>query len=268
MNHVTIKKFHQIYNVVLSIVIVIAGICLITACLGIYQSGDQPYSREAVATAFAPISFPVYLCLGMIALGFLFEFLSPTETGKNKTPRAYLHMIAQLRLKKDFTVCPNNLQASIEKEEKNRKLHTFLSVIILGICSILFFIYAFNGAHFHQSEINTSMIQAMYRLIPCVAVSFGYGIFTLYYNRASMEREIELLKQVPATDAAKISDNQRIAKAKQAEQQKNNQARITIFRNAFLCFGILILIYGFISGGTADVLTKAINICTECIGLG
>ena len=33
-----------------------------------------------------------------------------------------------------------------------------------------------------------------------------------------------------------------------------------------LAVGLLIL--GYCTGGTADVLTKAINICTECVGLG
>ena len=32
--------------------------------------------------------------------------------------------------------------------------------------------------------------------------------------------------------------------------------------------GLVILVYGFFAGGTADVLTKAVNICTECVGLG
>ena len=35
-----------------------------------------------------------------------------------------------------------------------------------------------------------------------------------------------------------------------------------------LAAAVLLLIWGFVSGGAADVLTKAINICTECIGLG
>ncbi|MBQ2981771.1 MAG: thioredoxin [Lachnospiraceae bacterium] len=39
-------------------------------------------------------------------------------------------------------------------------------------------------------------------------------------------------------------------------------------RIAFIIIGIGILIYGFATGGTRDVLTKAVNICTECIGLG
>ena len=39
-------------------------------------------------------------------------------------------------------------------------------------------------------------------------------------------------------------------------------------RLALLSVGIFLLVYGFMTGGTADVLTKAINICTECVGLG
>ncbi|MBE6563056.1 MAG: thioredoxin [Ruminococcaceae bacterium] len=37
---------------------------------------------------------------------------------------------------------------------------------------------------------------------------------------------------------------------------------------AILILAAAALIYGAIAGGTADVLTKAVNICTECIGLG
>ena len=37
---------------------------------------------------------------------------------------------------------------------------------------------------------------------------------------------------------------------------------------AFLPMAVGLLLYGFFAGGTADVLTKAVNICTECIGLG
>ncbi|MBQ7330725.1 MAG: thioredoxin [Oscillospiraceae bacterium] len=43
---------------------------------------------------------------------------------------------------------------------------------------------------------------------------------------------------------------------------------VPILRVALLVIGIGVLMYGFLSGGTADVLTKAINICTECVGLG
>lgn len=260
MNKELLQKIHSIYNKILSVVIIIAGVCLMVACVGIYRSGDQPYSREAVAAAFSGIAFPVYLCLFMIILGFIFELLLPSEISKSKTPKAYLHTIKQLRSKKDLTACSADLAASIEAQQKSRKLHTRILTVILIVSGALFLNYALNGTHFHQSEINNSMIQAMYRLIPCLALSFGYAVFTSYHNRKSMEKEIELLKQVSSTNNT--------APAQNSDSANASGKQLQIFRTAFLCVALFLLIYGFISGGTVDVLTKAINICTECIGLG
>jgi len=44
--------------------------------------------------------------------------------------------------------------------------------------------------------------------------------------------------------------------------------RIRISRYCILGVAVLFLVYGLATGGIADVLAKAINICTECIGLG
>lgn len=41
-----------------------------------------------------------------------------------------------------------------------------------------------------------------------------------------------------------------------------------VARIAILCLGVLFIILGVMNGGSRDVLVKAINICTECIGLG
>lgn len=42
----------------------------------------------------------------------------------------------------------------------------------------------------------------------------------------------------------------------------------TVARITVLCLGVLFIILGTMNGGARDVLVKAINICTECIGLG
>ena len=75
-----------------------------------------------------------------------------------------------------------------------------------------------------------------------------------------MEQEIELLKQLPNADNA--------MSVQHGDATDKSERQVKLFRTAFLCVGLFLLIYGFISGGTVDVLTKAINICTECIGLG
>ncbi len=44
--------------------------------------------------------------------------------------------------------------------------------------------------------------------------------------------------------------------------------RLLSVKTALLCLAIILLLFGFFTGGTMDVLTKAVNICTECVGLG
>lgn len=41
-----------------------------------------------------------------------------------------------------------------------------------------------------------------------------------------------------------------------------------ILRWGILAAALALTVLGFVSGGFQDVLTKAINLCSECIGLG
>ena len=43
---------------------------------------------------------------------------------------------------------------------------------------------------------------------------------------------------------------------------------LTLIMTAILAVGALFVILGIANGGMADVVQKAIKICTECIGLG
>ena len=137
------KRIHLIYSIALSAALVITGICLCVACLGSYLSGEQPFSREAVAAAFRYIAVPVYLCIALVIGGLILDAVYP----------------AQAQKKSGKKTAPSSVPA----------------------------------------------IKAR----------------TLLYLRL-----------------------------------------------ALLCVGIGIFVYGFFAGGTADVMTKAVNICTECVGLG
>lgn len=249
-------RLHRIYNVLFSIVIIIAGICLIIGVLTIYNSGDQPFSRESVAATFSTIAFPVYLTLVMAVISFVWEIISPSD--KEKTPKAkdYPAMLETLYNKKDFSAGENSLQEEIRSLWKNRKMHTTIRTIILVVCSAVFLFYALNSANFHQSEINSSMINAMKVLVPCSLISFAYALFVAIHNEKSIQKEIELAKKLPAV--SNEAENEIVTEEK----------RLSPYRNAILTAAIILVVYGFLNGGTIDVLAKAINICTECIGLG
>ena len=146
----SMMRLHRVYNILFSIVLVIAGICLIAGCLCIYFSGDQPFSRESVATTFSGIAFPVYLCVAMTIGNIIWGIISPIDYDK---------------------------KPSVKKRAKK--------------------------------------------------------------SNDSDEEVID-----PA------------------------EKKFRPYRNAIIVAALIFIVAGLINGGTIAVLAKAINICTECIGLG
>lgn len=245
----------RIYNILHSISIVVAGICLMAGCLSIYSWGDGAYSRQIVGETFSKIALPVYLCLLLTVIGLIWDFITPSNAEKEKKFMPYTHILNRLTAKKDLTGCDEETLSAVYKERKSRKLHTTIRTIIICISIVVFLGYALNGDNY-ATDINASVIKAMWVLIPCMIIPFVYSIFTAYHNEKSLKKEIELIKKAPAKEK---SEEKEVPKAEKA---------INIVRFALLFIGVGILLYGYFAGGTADVLTKAINICTECIGLG
>ena len=115
------QKLLKAYKIALSCVIILAGICLMVACVGIYRSGDEPFSREAVAAAFSPIALPVYLCLAMVLLGF---FLKPfcAAPSKPDTVKQLSVTLKRLQTRADLDTADADLKNEILALRRGRKL--------------------------------------------------------------------------------------------------------------------------------------------------
>ena len=55
---------------------------------------------------------------------------------------------------------------------------------------------------------------------------------------------------------------------KEIKTVANNRITVWVVRGIVIVIGVSFIIAGALNGGADDVVTKAINICTECIGLG
>ena len=261
MKDETKRRIHLVYSIVLSILLVVSGILLIVACVGIYRSGDKPFSPNAVAAAFSGIAVPVYLCLALVIGGFVLDGFFPGAKRKLTPQKQNGVILARLHKKLDLSKCGPSLAGDIQKLQSRRKLHKHIGLVLLAVCAGVFLSYGLNSQNFHQSQINESMSKAMQVFLPCLAIPFGYSVWNAYYANASMSKEIELVKQAIAAGCK--------AEATDAPTQAVRRVDyLTIARYGLLATGIFILLFGFFSGGTKDVLTKAINICTECVGLG
>lgn len=244
----TIQK---IYRVILSLSVAVTGICLIVGCLMIYRFGTGTYSHEAVTKTFSLLAVPICASPVLAIIGFVSEYISPYTDKKqvNKPDNAFL--LARMYGRKDISA----IGAEIFAEQKKRKTHMLILSAVLFAASIVFLLYACNGSNFDRAAINASVIRAMWVLLPCLAVSFACGVYVLYSREKSLRRELELARQLPNAEN-KVS------------QAKKNSKYPSVIRTVLIAVSVLLLGIGLYLGGAADVLTKAINICTECIGLG
>ncbi len=254
MHEKTKKAILCIYKILLCLSIAVAGVCLIAQCLLIYNSGEQPYSTESVANAFSEIALPLYFCGAMVLLGvFLKPFLAvPVK----KAEKNYPFILRRLQQSTDLSLCPQQLQEDMHRLRRRQRLIQILNLSLLAAGAVFFLSYGTNPAHFHKTDINTSMITAMYYLIPSMVIPFAFGVFSAYYGKKATLKEIELLKQAPAeakTAVVKTDEPQHTA---------------TWLRIGILAVAVFMICFGYLIGGATDVLTKAVNICTECIGLG
>lgn len=256
MKKITTDRLLKLYQYLLAACILIAGVCLMLACYGIYAAGgDQPYTPETVAAAFAPIAIPVYLCLGLVVISFVLRLIFPKAYQEPPLRNQPAMTLKRMHTRRDVAAADETLRLAVRKQQRRRKLLYGLCAGVWALCSLVFLLYALNGRNYHQTEINASMLQAMKVLLPCLAVSLAMGIFVSYRSRASMVAESELLKQCP--------------KRTEPTPAKTLPGWLPMaLKLACVAVAVGLLIYGFCAGGTADVLTKAKNICTECVGLG
>ena len=252
MNEKTKKIIRVVYYVLVTLMLAVAAVLLMEACVGIYRTGDHPFTREVVAAALDSIAVPLYVCLGLLAVGIILHPLLPTaDEADPDRDRAVLKRL----LSRDVgEVCSPELAAAIRKEHNSRLLHRGITLGLLAVGAAGFLWYALDFAHFTMENINGSMIAAMWVLLPCVGIPFAYGVFTAYYGRVSIRREIALLRQLPGQPAPAPAPKKAVG--------------ITVARCVIIGVAIGFIAGGLTYDGWADVLTKAINICTECIGLG
>ncbi len=254
--YIMAKSIRRIFYILLSIALIVSGACLIGGCLTIYYSADG-YSREAVAAVFPQIALLVYITLGMIAVGLVWELVAPSEAEYRKAPKAYAAALDRLRDKRDPDADAATAQAIAAEQARRRSFAAVRTVLILLGCAV-FLVYAVRPSHY-TDNINASVIRAMWVAIPCFVIPTVFAVIAAYQADKSYQREIALLKALPMK-----ADR---AFTKEAQPPARHTA-LNVLRGILLLLAVAALIYGFVTGGTVDVLTKAINICTECIGLG
>lgn len=245
----------RVYYALITLLLIAVAVLLMVQCVAIYRLGGKPFTRQRIAEHFAPIAVPVYACLGLVAVGFALSPLLPAQADSDPDRDAVT--LRRLQAKTDLTVCPDELTHAVCKERRARNRHHYATLILLAVGAAIYLWYGLDVSHFSTANPNGSMGQVMLVLLPCMAVPALYGIFTAYFCRHSVKKEIALLRTAP---------KEAVSPAPKAETA--GEKWMPYVQGGILAVGIGLVVYGLLYNGAMDVLWKAVNICQECIGLG
>ena len=252
----------SVYGIILSLMLAVSGILLIYSCVSIYNLGDRPFTPESIGAAFSKISIPVYATVVLIAIGLVEKLI---ESRGKDAPRAVVDKKAvakRLEDRLDTSLLPGDVAEEIIKAKKKIKANRIIFTAISIISFVPALIYVLVPSSFSM-EYNESVIRACLCILPCALVSAASMIVFAFLNNADHDKLISHLKLAISSGAKKTA-----AEAKDKQENKRAARALIAIRAAVLAVSVVFIIDGITNGGFSDVLIKAINICTECIGLG
>ena len=255
MTQNTKKWIRRVYYALVVAALVVAAVCLMVQCVAIYRTGDKPFTRERIADHFAPIAVPIYVCLGLVAVGFALSSLLPAAP--DSAPDRDAVTLRRLQRKTDLTACDADLSRAVCRQRRARNRHCYITLALLAVGSAIFLWYATNSDNF-TDNFNHSMLYAMQWMIPCMGVPALYGIHSAYFSRRSVKKEIDLLRCAPKEAIV----------GPKAEATRKSEKWLPYLQGGVAAIAVGCIVYGLMDNGAAAVLAKAVNICTECIGLG
>ena len=267
------SRIHLVYDVVLSVVLVTLGILFICSCYSIYKSGQSPFTRASIAEAFSRIAIPTYLAISLVVIGVAINVAMPKEEEKLKGKRTLRVLVDALAKKVDLGALDGELKEKIEKERRLRALLGNIRIALVILSAILPLFVLLNPANFpaesgrYNAEILHGMLLYLVFLAPVTVFEVAYVILTDISLKRENEALKEAIKTVGAAASSTVEEGLCVCRVKEY-LLKNKKSVLLGVRIALVGCAVLFIALGIVNGGMADVLNKAIKICTECIGLG
>lgn len=260
-----LEKAKFFLSVILSAVLITAAVWFIVSCISIYRNDEYPhFSRESVAGHLknvAPISL-ISIALA-IACGVVSLFAKEPKIRSIPIRKKTLLKIFKDKLS-DFSTSDehNTLE---RRERKRRKSIILISLSVSIVFVTVALIFVLDPSRYTLDDVNTdiaySAVIAMISVILTFAVCYAASVFLDKSYVAELQKTKEEIKRLRLTS---ISDEEYEIRS----LRKNEGHTVALVRVTVIAVAIAFIIAGIFNGGMADVLGKAVRICTECIGLG
>lgn len=247
----------RVLNIIITTLSIIAGLISSIMILNIYYSGKDSGEIYTVST-FSSHAVGFYISLSLfiicIILSVIFHYRCDERKMIVKSDDIDIYNL--LKSRKDLSSLDEENARKLKKY-KNSITIAYVITIILSIGLIIFPIcYISNAKNF---DANGNMISQAISLashsLPFLCVIYAIWSILYFYRLSVVRKELDIIK---------TSKNKTHTKP----DNKSEKIVINVLRVAIFAIAISFIITGIVNKETNDILLKAINICTECIGLG
>ena len=228
-------------------------------CIDIYVDGNAPenldggvyiesvYRAEDVGTRLRGLIFPA--AVWAILAGV-------TAIAGRKAPGEKIGaMPGENRLRVMKRLLPEDI-ALPEAALREEKLRLFVGIALAAVllaCAIPAGIFLLDGSNFVSWDLETVMAELLIHVLPWAALALAAVWMAEEICARSRMRECAALKPLPKGKLTPVQEK---------------AFPVGAVRIVLLGIAMVFIVLGVMNGGLRDVLVKAINICTECIGLG
>ena len=224
---------------------------------------EAVYEPERVAEKFAPIVPLFIVVIGMTAAGLLLGIKDKDAEKPVRDAESERDLAVRRVIQPD---------EKMFREREYQKRVSVLGLAAFFACMVPAAIYVLNGNHFPAEP--EQMIAGLVRvLIPWTAVGIGCLMVRAALLEKSFLRETEAAKSRAAAEKAEKSETgiglpEPVGDTAGTGKNIQNGNRRAILRTVFIAAAAVLILMGILNGSAGDVLIKAVNICTECVGLG
>ena len=264
------EKIRRIYTIILSVFIVAMGIALICVAADIYYSGKgsglyYSYSPAIVGDRLKKLAIPLLILIACIIAGALFPLY---ESKVKRTSEETLKKL-QRRMPAGGEGEEFANASELYRKMKIIKLAVWCCALAVALAgAIVMIVYLAKAANFAGNNLMAHILGLVKVALPCTLVALGVMIGASFVNRYCSKEQIKHIKTMIRFGSKEIEIPKELQFFDKVEKAASHNITLWAVRGAVFTLAVTFIILGILNGGARDVLIKAINICSECIGIG
>lgn len=280
MQEKTCKTVRLCYGIALSLMTAVTGALFIWQTLDIYLSGgSRPFTREIVLERLNRIAPAFWIWVVMVAAGFIIWEVFAVSC-KRAPLKDDCYALRRLKKRVPQKVGESGL-ASLKAVKRGELINLIVKLCAAALClaGVAYGIaYLATASNFPKTDVNGEMLNMAAHLAPCVFAALLILCGVTLYLSISAKKQLPHVKQIIASakadekngvEAVYVTGNTAVADLYgRWKALSNHKYFILGVRIAIAVFAVTFIILGIVNGNMRAILIKAINICTECIGLG